>query len=342
MVVSYEAQSPELAQKVVSRLVEAYLAEHGRLNRTSGAHDFFAQQTGAMKTRLTEAEERLREFKNRTGMVSPDAERQLLAARISRLEEELAQNGAAVAAAEAKIRRYREALDATPKTGVVSQTAGTTDHGTDLMREQFYALQLQDQAAAVKYTEAHPLRRQLHEQTVAAQEILSKEGRSTTQVTTAPTKTREQAELAVAADEPALAALRAEGASRRAEVAELRNRLKTFNEDELTVARLQREVDLCAANYRKYSESLEQARIDQSLESQRISNISLAQPASLEAQPVRPKAAMNLLLGLVAGLSGAVGVAYAADARRRRPKTREVVEETPKPVVERRLVSRPR
>ena len=207
VVVSCDAQSPELAQKVVSRLVEFYLAEHGRWNRTTGAHDFFAQQTSVTQTRLAQAEERLREFKNRTGIVSPEGQRQLLAARISRLEDELAQNAAAAAAAEARIRGHRETLSSEPTAVVTSQIAGYSDDGTDRMREQFYVLQLQEQAAAVKYTEAHPVRQQMHEQAAAAKGILNQEGRSRTQVTTAPTKRREQAELAVAADEPALAAL---------------------------------------------------------------------------------------------------------------------------------------
>ncbi len=123
--------------------------------------------------------------------------------------------------------------------------------------------------------------------------------------------------MTLATDGPALAALRAESAARQAELTRLRGELIAFNQHDLEVARLQREVDLCAVSYRKCAESLEQARIDEDMENQRISNISVVQPASYEALPVRPKAAMNLLLGLAAAISGAVGVAYWADGRRR-------------------------
>jgi polysaccharide biosynthesis protein PslE len=318
VVVSCDAPSPELAQRVVSRLVEYYLDEHGRWNRTTGAHDFFAQQTSAARNRLAQAEEQLREVKNRTGIIAPESQRQLLSARISRLEEESSQNATAVAAAEARIARHREILSSEPATAVASQTEGYPDQGTDLMREQLYVLQMQEQAATVKYTEEHPLRQQIHDQAVASQAILGQEGRSRIQTMIAPNKRREQAELALAAEGPSLAALRAEGASRQAELVRLRGELAAFNAHDLEVARLQREVDLCAGSYRKYAESLEQARIDEALEDQRISNISVVQPATFDALPVRPKVAMNLLLGLAAALSGAVGAAYWADGRRRR------------------------
>ncbi len=97
-----------MAQKVVSRLVEFYLVEHGRLNRTTGAPDFFANQAAAAQNRLAKAEERLEQVKNRTGIVSPENQRQLLAGRISRVEEELAKTAAAIAAAKARIAGYRE------------------------------------------------------------------------------------------------------------------------------------------------------------------------------------------------------------------------------------------
>ena len=51
---------------------------------------------------------------------------------------------------------------------------------------------------------------------------------------------------------------------------------------------LQRELALQDAKYRKYSENREQARIDQALETNKISNISVVQQATASTKPVRP------------------------------------------------------
>ena len=82
------------------------------------------------------------------------------------------------------------------------------------------------------------------------------------------------------------------------------------------LAATQREVDLIETDYRKYSANLEQARIDQQLEIERMSNVSVVQPASYEPRPVRPRVALNLLLGLFAGALGGLALPLAARAVR--------------------------
>ena len=67
------------------------------------------------------------------------------------------------------------------------------------------------------------------------------------------------------------------------------------------------------SNYRKYSTNLEQVRIDQQLDAQRMSNISVVQPASFEPRPVSPKKAMTLLLGFFAGVLGGLALPLAID-----------------------------
>ena len=102
--------------------------------------------------------------------------------------------------------------------------------------------------------------------------------------------------------------------------------LKAFNENQLRIAQLSRDVELCQANYRKYSVNLEQARIDQALEAERMSNLSVVQPASYEPRAVRPQRAMSMAMGMVLGLLGGVGLAVAVDSRDRRLRSPEDLE----------------
>ena len=98
-----------------------------------------------------------------------------------------------------------------------------------------------------------------------------------------------------------MASLNARTRELRSQLSVARDELKIFNENELQVARLEREVEMLDGEYRKYSASLEQARIDQALEFERMSNINVAQEATCEAMPVSPRPKMNLLLGLGSG-----------------------------------------
>ena len=76
----------------------------------------------------------------------------------------------------------------------------------------------------------------------------------------------------------------------------------------------------------RYSANLEQATIDQRLEVQRISNISVAQPASYEPRPIRPRTTWNLLLALCAGVLGGLALPLALEQLDRSVRTPEDVE----------------
>src|SRR5262249_19209519 len=104
-------------------------------------------------------------------------------------------------------------------------------------------------------------------------------------------------------------------------------RLREFSRDQLRVARLQREVDLHEAHYRKYADNLEQLQIDGALEAEKISNISIVQPATYDAKPVRPRPLLNLGLGLLFALLGGLGLALLLASLDPSLKTPEEVEQ---------------
>jgi uncharacterized protein involved in exopolysaccharide biosynthesis len=100
-------------------------------------------------------------------------------------------------------------------------------------------------------------------------------------------------------------------------LADARKELETLNDNEIRVARLKREMEIQDANYRKYAVDTEQARIDHSLEAARISNITVAQPPTLESYPASPVVPLNLFLGFMAAACLSTGLAFASESHRR-------------------------
>ncbi len=80
--ISYIAGSPKSAQAVVAALIDAYLAEHVRLNRPQGSHEFFAAQTNRLHDDLAKKEQALRDLKTRTGLASARDQRKQIIERI--------------------------------------------------------------------------------------------------------------------------------------------------------------------------------------------------------------------------------------------------------------------
>ncbi len=309
ILVTYEGQSPELAQIVVTKLIEFFLDEHIRLNRTSGAHDFLTEQTARLKKELTRREEELSELENETGLISPGSQREIAVSRIGRLEDELSTTAAAISGSKAKVGALRKQLEILPKNRIDTQTTGFANEAADGMREELYRLQLKEQELLSKLTEAHPKVQAIRRQTAAAREVFGGEERVRKQITSGPSKAEQEARLVLVVEGAALKAAESSAEALRSQLADARQAIKILNANELRIAKLQREIQLYDGDYRRYSTSLEQSRIDHALELGKISNISVVQPATYETKPVSPRRRVNLALGLLVGVLGGLGLA---------------------------------
>jgi len=311
--ITYDAHDPGLAQAVVDRLIDYFVDDYIRLNRTPGAQQFLSQQTDAIRQRLQTKEEELRNLKDSTELAEPEGRRTIVVNRIGHLEDDLLQTSAQLASSEAEVKQLRLQLDSLPTTQVMEQTVGFANDASDGMRQQLYALQIREQDLASRFTDNHPQLKEVRLQIKDAQAVLNQEPQRT-QTKTGPSKAFEEIKVQLLKDEPALAALRAKTDRLKTELAAEKESLQKLNADEMRITQLQREVQLDEANYHKYSDSLEQARIDRAMAEEGKSNVSIVQPATFDLKPIKPNSLVNMALAMVVGLLGGLGLAFAADA----------------------------
>jgi uncharacterized protein involved in exopolysaccharide biosynthesis len=195
------------------------------------------------------------------------------------------------------------------------------------MRAQVFALRLRVLELKQKYrdennAEVERVRKQADE----AEEVLRKQDTDREQVTEGPNRVYEETELALLRQEPIITALKAKAAALKTQLDEQQVALRSLNENDLRVAQLAREQSQQDALYRRYSENLAQAEIDRALEAERISNISIVQPATFEVEPVKPKVLINVAIGLVLAIVCGLGVPFLAERLDRSVKTPADVE----------------
>ncbi|MCA9246072.1 MAG: GumC family protein [Planctomycetales bacterium] len=324
--ISYRARDPRVAQKVVAALTDIYLSEHVRLNRTEGAFEFLEEETARVREQLAHNEKRLREFKRQTGIVSPEEQRRLLVTRVARLEDALLDAESALIAGASEARVLRNSLGGLGHIQVTGHGSSLASTAADDVRKQLYSLQLREQQLLSQYTEEHVLVRQVRDEIDRALALL----RQRDGAAQAPSH-QGQDDVATGIDtlvdqEPRLIALKSQAEETRRQLAEARRDVEQFNENEYRIAELEREIQLLDTNYRKYSDNLEQARIDHSLESRRMSNISVVQPATFEPRPDSPKKALLLIFGAVFATACGVGVSLVRELLDHSLKTPEEIE----------------
>ncbi len=320
--ISYEGTSPEVAQAVVNSLVESFLTEHVRINRTPGAHKFQVEQTEQQKAKLTKLETELSKLKETTGLIDPNSQRQRIVDRMHQLDTDLLMVLGLTAATEAEVKALQQrsdGLDPTSKT--ISR--GLPNQAADAMRAQLYALQIKELEMRSKFPENHPEISLIRRQTTAAEAVLAKEEREREQVTSGPNRAYEEIKLSLLRQESALAALKARSSTLQQQLVREQERAASFIHDQVRVTELQREVDLQDMQYRRVVESLDRARIDHALEVEKISNVNVIQPANFDVKPVRPNRMMNAAMGFVAATVGAIGLAMLLEYRQKNTRSEE-------------------
>jgi uncharacterized protein involved in exopolysaccharide biosynthesis len=143
--------------------------------------------------------------------------------------------------------------------------------------------------------------------------ILAGQPRHNIQATEALNPSRQALEASLLAERSQAEALAARDRSLVAGKEQLMGELKELNARAIGIDELQQRVTLAEANHKDYAQRLEQARINRTLDEERITSLSLVQPASYAATPGGPRRAFVLALGLImAALSGVAAVAVAA------------------------------
>jgi uncharacterized protein involved in exopolysaccharide biosynthesis len=109
------------------------------------------------------------------------------------------------------------------------------------------------------------------------------------------------------------AALRSKNDSLLAQRQRLTQELETLNDHELEITEIKREVDRLNASYKAYADRREESRIDQALEAEQISSISVVQPPTFSERPVTPKTMVVLAIGSFLAITGAFLLVIIAD-----------------------------
>ncbi len=310
LLLSYEGPDAGLSQDILKNLIKFFLERHIIVHRTSGSYEFFDKQSDQLRNEVSKTTEELKKLKSKTGVSSLEEQRRILMNRVGSLQQENEATQAALAISRARIQALSGKLAGLSPTLVTLETTGTGNLAADQMRSRLYELQLKEQEILSKYTENSAPVKELRRQIAEAQALLKKEEPTRTQVTTGINMAYQDLNLELIKESANRSSLEAKASVIKSQLGDARSEMAELNHTEVMMVGLQRELSLLDAKYRKYSENLEQARIDQALESHKISNISVVQDPTTSPEAISPRKVMNIALGIFLGIFGGIGLAF--------------------------------
>lgn len=310
--VACKAQSPDRAQRIVATMIAVYMEEHVRVHRTAGSYEFFERQTEQSLEQWRTASIELENAKNSLKISSIDGKRKQLEDQIAEIEYRLKQGTAELAASEAKIVGLKAQIAALPER-IETQSLSGPNAAYDGMRTQLFTLESREHELAARSTDNHPQLIAVRIQLAELRRVLAEQGTSRAQPTLSINPARQALELALHTEESQINWLKGRAEILAKQRIATHTELASLNNAEVRIAQLQRQVDLSEQRHRTYAEKLEQARINRSLDQERISSLSIVQPATYVAKPLGPRKIMVLGLGAFVAIVGGLGLALLLD-----------------------------
>jgi uncharacterized protein involved in exopolysaccharide biosynthesis len=308
IVVTYSAKTPQLAKTVCAEIINAYRDEHMRIHRAEESSPFFDEQHKRLSEKLDEALGALAAAKNERGLASVEQRQATLEAELQVVEMDRLRTEQEMATAQAQIENLEQQLANLPER-VIASKRSVPNLGADSLREQLYVLQLKAMDLQARYSDSHPLVKAMKTQEKEAKQVLAQQADQRIETTDDLNEVHRQLSLDLKRAQSTVAgclARQAEsGKQREAVLADLRG----VNGSQVQIDRLTQQVQLTRDNYLQYARNLEQARIDKELENEKISSISILQPAMLIERPAVPSkklVAAGTILLAIAGTTGLV------------------------------------
>jgi len=316
---SYDGPAPGLAQETLQAIIANYLQKHIEVHSPPATHEILMRKTTEMAARLAQTEEELRRVKHEAGVLSLDQAKVLLSERIEELKRALQQTEVSLSSSLAQLEVLRtfqgRAVIPPAEAGDEEPVAVSGDTYTTLS-----ALRAREQALLATYTpDSIPvsnIRRRIEEfeQRLATAHMLAS-GTNLLAATGGESAPYIMQLTRVSATKARIDALKRQLEQARGEAAIL-------EQTEGRILELQRRQKMEEQSYLYFSQNLEKARLDNTLFTGRISNISVVQPATYPTSKSRPDIYRNIVLCIVLFLAAGVGLAFAmenADHSLKRP-----------------------
>ena len=315
--VGYEDQSRETAELVVRELIDTFVEDALGTERSESntAERFLVAQVKEYERRLTEAENRLAEFKKANVGLLPGegggyyARLQTATEALSAIDRKLDVASRRKDALERQLQGEEPVFGLSP-----GQTTITAPSSFD---SQISATETQLASLRLRFTDRHPdviaaervledlkrKRREEHERLGVTSQIAGTPGLEQNEV-------YQQLKLSRAQVNVEIASLQAERRAQAAEVAELRNLVDTVPEVEAQLQRLNRDYDVVQSQHQQLMSRLESARLSDDVQSSEDVKFRIIEPPLASLLPVGPNRPVLLGVAFVIALGAGIAMAF--------------------------------
>ncbi len=324
--ISYQDESARQAADVVNYLMRIYIKQNVAFNQSDAvtAKNFIVKQLPESEKAVSRAESRLRNFKERNGLIALDQESTSAVQTIANMDQQIAQVQAQFAQANGRTNELVAQVGVNSSAGLKLNALNQSE-GVQRALSELQQVQLQSAKERARFRSQHPAIGALQRQESQARTVLRERVTEVagTQVDVPNGKLQigrtKQDQITTLAqsevDRLSLAAqLRSLVNARNAYV----ERARKLPELEKTQRELQRQLEAAQATYKTLLTKLQEVQV---AANQLVGNAEIVATAEVPRRATSPRVWLNLLTGAALGLGLGILMAFLLDSRDRSVRT---------------------
>lgn len=288
--ISYESPNPQLASTITNSVARAYMEQilDMKMNASRYTLQWMTQKAEEERKRLEKSEKALQDYMKKYNIVTLENKVTVLPQKLSELSTELVKAETRRKELEVLYNRVKKFRKNPEKAETMPAIA--TDPTVQSLREQILQAEQNIMELSKKYGYKHPVMKR------AVSELNALKERKAQEIQRVIDSIKNDYELALSKERNLKALL----SRTKSEALEL-------NEKFIQYGILKREVETNRQLYDALMKKIKEQSVTEKIQSV---NVWIVEKAETPEYPVKPRKALNLLLGIIVGLFGGVGIAF--------------------------------
>jgi polysaccharide biosynthesis protein PslE len=320
--VSFQHDDPQLAAQVVNVLIDLFQEKRLRVFKDPNALVFLQQQVATYQQQLEEAERKLRDFLQANPNFSHTHQRSLMLTSREATETALKTTWSRIAELQKKLVFLQGQMQFIVENIPVSVEP---EAAVDTAKSRLLALLLREQELLNKYKDQHPQVRSVRKEIEQAKAFL-RDASGGNRVIVGKNALHQDIKREMIQTEAELRAQEGKAVILTQQLAHTDPELQALANTEKELRELQREQIRTEQNYQVYLTKLEETRLVDEMDRQKLANISVVQAATVPIDPIRPRKRFYVTLGVLLGAFAAVGLVFFSEYMGQGLSTPESVE----------------